>query len=153
MNLVFVIAIIVFIVVVLLIRQHESKDRKLDELAGEKIIYKKHWRSMWIDDLLHKQMMTMEFRETYFCIYQTFSARTVFRIKYTDITKSDRSDMFKRFEYEFLDSETYRIIKFLNPESEVLDLMKEKQESNQSLQPTVKTPVESGDVQGTAAEL
>ena len=128
MNLIFGIASSSFIIMILLIRNHESKNRKNNEFSNEKIIQKKHWCSIWIDGTLHKQMMTLEFRETYFIIYQTFSSRTVLYISYKEIFKADQLDVFKRSKYIFKTENKPRIIKLKQTEANVLDLIKAKQD-------------------------
>ena len=84
--------------------------------------------SIWIDGTLHKQMMTLEFRETYFIIYQTFSSRTVLYISYKEMSKTDKLNAFKRSEYTFQTENKPRIIKLKQIEANILDLIKAKQD-------------------------
>jgi len=124
--------IVGFVAITLLIRSRSSEDRNFDKTEGGALLYKKSWASMYIDGIAIKQMMTIQFWEKYLVIYHTYSAKTVLRVKYDDISKSDsHGKVFHKHEYKFQLDDQARVMMFFRSESEILDSIIDKNESNQ----------------------
>ena len=69
----------------------ERPNHQIDAKIGERILYKRRWASMYIDDECIWGTMTIEFRETYMRVYQTFSHRIIFRSKYDNVKRVNKT--------------------------------------------------------------
>ena len=68
----------------------EAPKHKEDAEKGERVLYKRRWASVYIDGSCIQGMMTLEFRETYIRIYQSFSHRIIFRALYEHIKRVEK---------------------------------------------------------------
>jgi len=118
----------------------EEPHHLVDKQSGEPVKFKRNWASIYINGTCHKGMMTIEFRETYLRIYQTFSHRIVLRTKYSDLTSIERErPWLESFETRTAVGEKIRFGLYKRDVNELKEIV-----ANQELEPTRTTPVELG---------
>jgi len=82
----FLAAITIAFAIMLVSWRKESPSHVIDKQREESVLYKRSWASLYINGLCLKGMTTIEFRDTYLRLYQTFSRRIILRAKYEKIS-------------------------------------------------------------------